>query len=191
MNQLGFIGAVINGHVNGEYLDNERYWPVLERAGDFGVPVFLHPTRPTQPVIDALHSLRPILAGVFDRFPGLQLILGHLGEFLPAAIDRAESLFSNQALGLSIPVKQTFEDRFWIGVSSRLNTYLPFASALHAIGIDWMLFTADLSVQTVPARRGLPQRPSLAQAREREDRIPQRRTAPAPRQRRLTRSPTA
>lgn len=173
INQLGFVGAVINGHVSGEYLDNEKYWPVLEKAADLAVPIFLHPTRPTQRVIDALysgfsptvpdadkvteilagggwgwhadtalHSLRLITAGIFDRFPNLQIIIGHQGEFLPAAIDRAQLLFDatyREGMG----VKQTFEEHFWIGVSSGLNTYPPFAAALHAVGTDRMLFSAD------------------------------------------------
>src|SRR5271157_5836051 len=104
-----FKGAVINGHVRGRYLDDKFFWPILERAEALRVPIYLHPTRPPQPVIDAsysgnfspevtallaasawgwhietaIHILRLILSGAFDKYPDLQLIIGHLGEALP------------------------------------------------------------------------------------------------------------
>lgn len=165
--QLGFVGANINGHVNGEYLDNEKFWPVLEKAAELEVPIYLHPTRPTQPVVDALysgfapkvsevlagaawgwhadtalHSLRLIIAGVFDRFPGLQLIIGHQGEFLPAAIDRAEQVF-NEAFALDTPIRQVFDEHFWFAVSSGYNAYPPFAALVHAVGTDRIVFATD------------------------------------------------
>ena len=103
----GFVGALINGHVNGRYLDDKFFWPVFESAETLGVPIYLHPTVPPQPVIDAyyqgfapavsaklsiaglgwhidtgIHCIRLILGGVFDRFPGLQIIVGHHFEAL-------------------------------------------------------------------------------------------------------------
>ena len=49
----GFVGALINGHVNGRYLDDKFFWPVFESAETLGVPIYLHPTVPPLPVIDA------------------------------------------------------------------------------------------------------------------------------------------
>ena len=108
----GFVGANIHGHNRGRYLDDKFYWPILERAEALGVPLYLHPTMPPQAVIDAsfggfsplvtdlfagpgwgwhietaIHILRMILGGVFDRYPKLQFVIGHLGEV--AAVDDA------------------------------------------------------------------------------------------------------
>jgi len=99
---LGFKGAKISSHVKGEYLDDEKFWVIFEMAEQLGVPIYLHPRVPPPDMIkpflkykelagpmwgfsvDAgLHALRLICSGLFDRFPGLKIILGHLGEALP------------------------------------------------------------------------------------------------------------
>ena len=100
-NELGFKGVIVNSHVDGEYLDNPRFWPVFEAADAMDTPIYLHPQTPSrgmiQPLLDAglegaifgfavetgTHLLRIITAGVFDRFPRLKLVVGHLGEALP------------------------------------------------------------------------------------------------------------
>ena len=109
----GFKGAVINGHNRGRYLDNQFYWPILECAEALNVPIYLHPTPPPQPVIDvsyggfspmvtdmlaggawgwhietAVHMIRIVFGGVFDRFPKLQFVIGHMGEGLPFFFQR-------------------------------------------------------------------------------------------------------
>jgi 5-carboxyvanillate decarboxylase len=98
---LGFKGVIINSHTNGEYLDNQKFWPILEAAEALDTPIYLHPTAPPrtmiQPLLEAgldgaiygfavetgMHLLRMITAGVFDRFPQLRVVVGHLGEALP------------------------------------------------------------------------------------------------------------
>src|SRR5581483_8718768 len=111
--QDGFKGAVINGHNRGRYLDDKFYAPILECAAALDVPIYLHPTRPPQAVIDAqyggyspllnngfsgpgwgwhidtaLHIVRIVLGGVFDRHPNLQFAIGHLGEGLVGMFQR-------------------------------------------------------------------------------------------------------
>jgi len=104
--EYGFKGALINGHTRGRYLDDSFFWPILERAEALGVPIYLHPTPPPRPVIEAsytgnfvagllataawgwhvetaTHVLRLIVGGAFDRYPNLQLVVGHKGEGLP------------------------------------------------------------------------------------------------------------
>ena len=114
VDEHGLVGALINGHCRGRRLDDEFFWPILERAEGLGVPIYLHPTLPAQPVIDsvyagnyshsvtgifamaawgwhietATHVLRLILSGAFDRYPALQLIIGHMGEALPFMLPR-------------------------------------------------------------------------------------------------------
>jgi 5-carboxyvanillate decarboxylase len=99
--KLGFKGVIINSHTRDEYLDDPKFWPIFEAAEALDTPVYLHPNTPSRgligPLLDAgldgaifgfavetgMHLLRMIVAGVFDRFPGLRLVVGHLGEALP------------------------------------------------------------------------------------------------------------
>jgi uncharacterized protein len=114
-NDQAFAGALINGHQRGRYLDDKFFWPVLEAAEWLGAPIYLHPTRPPKPVIEAsfggfaplvtellagpgfgwhietaVHVLRMVLGGVFDRFPKLQIVIGHMGEGLPFFMQRVD-----------------------------------------------------------------------------------------------------
>jgi 2,3-dihydroxybenzoate decarboxylase len=99
--RLGMRAVVINSHIHGEYLDHPKFAPVLEASESMGVPIYLHPQTPPRamigPMLEAgldgaifgfgvetgMHALRMITAGVFDRFPKLQVIIGHMGEALP------------------------------------------------------------------------------------------------------------
>jgi 2,3-dihydroxybenzoate decarboxylase len=99
--KLGLNGAIFNGHVDDAYLDDPKYWAIFEACEALDMPIYLHPNEPSrgliQPMLErgldgaifgfgvdtALHALRLIVAGLFDRFPKLKLVLGHLGEALP------------------------------------------------------------------------------------------------------------
>ncbi|MFD2416738.1 amidohydrolase family protein [Amycolatopsis pigmentata] len=99
--QLGLKGVIINSHTHGEYLDDEKFWPIFEAAEALDAPIYLHPTTPPKtmigPLLEAgldgaiygfavetgMHLLRIITSGVFDRFPNLKMVVGHLGEALP------------------------------------------------------------------------------------------------------------
>ena len=99
--QLGLTGVIINSHTQGEYLSDPKFWEIFEAAEANDTPIYLHPNTPPrnmiQPFVECgldgaiygfgvetgLHALRIITAGVFDRFPKLQMILGHMGEALP------------------------------------------------------------------------------------------------------------
>jgi predicted TIM-barrel fold metal-dependent hydrolase len=105
---LGFKGALINGHTNGRYLDDCSFDVLLGRAESLGVPIYIHPTDPPPAVADiyyapfesalvptwgwpvetGTHLLRLICAGVFDRHPNLKIIVGHMGELLPFCFTR-------------------------------------------------------------------------------------------------------
>jgi predicted TIM-barrel fold metal-dependent hydrolase len=105
--QLGFKGALINGHTTGHYLDEHAFSPILERAQALDVPIYIHPTDPPQAIMDSYyrnnpamiqswgwqvetgtHLLRLISSGVFDRFPNLKIIVGHMGELVPFSLKR-------------------------------------------------------------------------------------------------------
>jgi predicted TIM-barrel fold metal-dependent hydrolase len=105
---LGFKGALINGHTNGRYLDDPLFDVLLGRAESLDVPIYIHPTDPPPavsnmyyapfepalvpswgwPVETGTHVLRLICAGVFDRHPNLKIIVGHMGELLPFCFTR-------------------------------------------------------------------------------------------------------
>lgn len=104
---LAFKGALINGHTNERYLDDECFSVVLERAQALDVPIYLHPTDPPRalanvyyrshrgmvngwgwPVETGTHLLRMMVGGVFDRHPRLKIIVGHMGELIPYCLTR-------------------------------------------------------------------------------------------------------
>ncbi len=98
---LGLKGAIVNSHTRGEYLDDPKYWAIFEAAESLNVPIYIHPGTPPPAMIGpflergldgaiygfavetGLHLLRIIVSGALDRFPGLRLVAGHLGEGLP------------------------------------------------------------------------------------------------------------
>jgi uncharacterized protein len=168
----GFKGALINGHTQGRYLDEEFFWPILERAEALGVPLYLHPTPPPQPVIQAAytgnfapevsfglatgawgwhidtatHVLRLVLSGAFDRYPGLQLVIGHMGEALPFMLPRIELAMSHpimsQVTKLARPVGAYFRDNLHYTFSG-FNWTPPFLDLLLQVGADRIMFSAD------------------------------------------------
>jgi len=99
--QLGLTGVIINSHTHGEYLSDPKFWEIFEAAEANDTPIYLHPNTPPRDMIrpflevgldgaifgfgveTGLHALRLITSGVFDRFPKLQIIIGHMGEALP------------------------------------------------------------------------------------------------------------
>jgi len=105
---LGFNGVIINSHTHDEYLDDPKFWPIFEVAEALDTPIYLHPNTPSRgligPMLEAgldgaifgfgvetgMHLLRMIVAGVFDRFPGLKFVVGHLGEALPFWLSRLD-----------------------------------------------------------------------------------------------------
>jgi predicted TIM-barrel fold metal-dependent hydrolase len=105
--QLGFKGALINGQTHGRYLDDASFSVLLERAQVLDVPIYIHPSEPPPAVTDAYyrdypvmvigwgwavdtgtHVLRMVCGGVFDRYPHLKIIIGHMGELLPYCLTR-------------------------------------------------------------------------------------------------------
>ena len=187
-----FVGALINGHVNGRFLDDKFFWPVFESAETLGVPIYLHPTVPPQPVIDAyykgfspgvsamlsiagagwhidtgIHCLRLILGGVFDRFPQLQIIVGHHFEALSWMAWRADYQFPVNESGLKRTIKEYFRENFYGGIlagdlgNQEAGTTDPswslsfnaFQSMVNVIGIDRVVFTADYPFASMKAGR--------------------------------------
>ncbi|MCE0764171.1 amidohydrolase family protein [Pseudonocardia kujensis] len=179
VNDLGFLGAMINGHVRGRYLDDEFFWPILAKAEELRVPIYLHPTMPPQEVIDASYSgnfseqvglvlaagawgwhmetgnhlLRMVLAGVFDRFPDLQVMIGHLGEALPFMLPRIEQVYDSFAdTNLERRISAYFQENVHYTFAG-FNFTSSFLNLLLQVGVDRILFSADYPYTTMAEAR--------------------------------------
>ena len=165
--ELGFKGALVNGHTEGRFLDDARFWPILERAEALDVPLYLHPAPPRSAVVDAyfagfapqvsavlatsawgwhvetgLHVLRLALAGVFDRFPRLQVVVGHLGEALPFMLARASTVLPPAATGLERTLAEYVRENVHLTTSGFFSVP-PLLNALLEVGADRILFAVD------------------------------------------------
>ncbi len=164
VSKLGFKGAMIHGHTRGSFLDERKYWTIFERAQALGVPIYLHPTLPHPDAVKAYfegyeelaragwgfavdtscHFLRIVFAGVFDAYPRLRMILGHLGEGLPFAMHRLNDHTWRSAArrGLRKTPLQYMRDNLLVTTSG--NWYEPaFLCTLLALGADNILFAID------------------------------------------------
>jgi predicted TIM-barrel fold metal-dependent hydrolase len=161
---LGFKGAMINSHTQGEFLDDKKYRPVLECAASLDVPIYLHPREPHPAVMDAYfkgfedistaawgfametctHFLRLVMAGVFDQYPKLRFILGHLGEGLPFWLDRFDdhTRFHMKHRGLKKSPRQYLTENLVVTCSGNFSTPA-FLCSVMALGIDNVLFSVD------------------------------------------------
>jgi len=165
--QLGFVGAMISGTTGGRFLDDPTFVPVLDAAAQLNVPIYLHPGPPPAPVADAyytgfphainmmlanagygwhyetsLHAMRMILAGVFDRWPGLKVILGHLGEGIAFHLPRIDDVLTPLTGHLRQPISWYFRHNFWITTSGYFHDG-PFRLARETFGDDRVIFSVD------------------------------------------------
>jgi uncharacterized protein len=187
----GFKGAVINGHIRGRYLDDKFFWPILERAETLDVPIYLHPTRPPQAVIDAsysgfapivsymlagagwgwhietaIHIIRLILGGAFDRYPRLQVVIGHMGETLPFMLHRLDVMPAAMTK-LDRPISAYLGENLHYTFSG--FNYIPtFLDLLLEVGPEQIMFSADYPFGSMAqARAFLDQLPVSAADKER------------------------
>jgi uncharacterized protein len=185
-----FKGAVINGHVAGRYLDDPFFWPILESAQSLGVPIYLHPTQPPKPVIEAsysgfspmvtdmlagpgwgwhietaVHVIRLVLGGAFDRYPKLQIVIGHLGEALPFMLRRLD-VMPVAITKLRHPVSSYLRQNVHYTISG-FNFPPSFFLLLEEVGADRIMFSADYPYSSMAgARAFLDQLPVNAEDKE-------------------------
>ncbi|MCL3817352.1 amidohydrolase family protein [Aeromicrobium wangtongii] len=169
----GFLGALTNGHITGKYLDHPEFEPVLARAQALDVPIYLHPGYPADDVFQIYYKttrseyteefqdfifsgsgygwhqevltqcIRMITYGVFDRFPHLKIIIGHMGEGLPFYYERiANDMGEPTENSLEKPFEQYFQDNFWITTSAFYQDDL-LHLLLKYISVDRVLFATD------------------------------------------------
>jgi len=163
---LGFVGLMLNGTVEGRFMDDPAFLPVFEAAARLGVPVYLHPA-PAPKVVKAayfsglpgelgnmlsiagwgwhaetgLHTLRLIVSGLFDKVPGLQLVVGHMGEGLPYALARSSGILSGPAR-LRQAVAEYFKTNIHLTTSGYF-TLSPLKCALEVVGIERLMYSVD------------------------------------------------
>lgn len=165
--ELDFRGAMIHGHTQGRFLDDEFFWPMLEAAEALDVPIYLHPTYPPKAVMDAyysglpgpfgmllstgmmgwhyetaMHTMRMVIGGVFRRFPRLQLIIGHGGESLPFFLDRSIKVLHRGAPEMSQHLRDTYRDNFYVTTAGFFYD-APMRCAMEVTPIERILFAAD------------------------------------------------
>ena len=160
--QLGFHGALINGHTNGHYLDEDQYEVFWERVADLDVPIYIHPTLAWQtpqnyqdhPELQTAiwgwasetgtHILRLLFSGLFDRFPTLQIIAGHGGESLPYFLWRFDSRFKIINFGKTLKKQPSSYIRENVAITTAgLFSTPPLRCALEELGEDRVLFSID------------------------------------------------
>lgn len=170
-----FCGAMIRGLTQDSFLDQPEFAPIIERAEKLDVPIYLHPGLPPKAVADiyysdlpnhsgmaealasygwgwhsetALHVLRLLYSGIFDKFPKLKLIIGHMGEMLPMIMARSERAFKPGNGGANQrTLIDTFHEQVHI-TTSGFFTQPPLRIALDTFGIDNIMFSVDYPFST-------------------------------------------
>lgn len=184
--ELGFVGAMVNGYTNvvdhehAAYYDEPAFGVFWQTAAELNVPVYLHP-RPALPaggrILEghpeligatwgfgtetATHILRLIFSGLFDRLPDLQLILGHLGEGLPAMLWRTQYGFDLNPFDKKIhkTLAEYFADNIHITTSGNFSDQA-LINAVLTVGADRILFAVDYPyADTAMAARWIEQAP--------------------------------
>lgn len=165
--ELGFKGAMINGTAHGRFMDEPEFEVFFATAAELDVPLYIHPTIVKKEVRDAyyynddpafaarfasagmgwhyevgVHVLRLIFAGVFDRYPNLQVITGHWGELLPYYMERVNTFFPATASPMKHDFKHYMQNNVYITPSGMFN--LPqFQFALETMGADRIMYSVD------------------------------------------------
>jgi len=169
--KLGLKGALITGNIKGDFLDDRKFWPIFETAERLDVPIYIHPKMPPADMLKPylaypglasalagfaaeaqLHAMRLILSGVFDQYPRLKIILGHMGESIPFWLWRLDSRFEEEKNSDSVSAQfykdlqrtpsRYFKENFYVTTSGMFwPPVIHFVSSV--LGADRILFAAD------------------------------------------------
>jgi 2,3-dihydroxybenzoate decarboxylase len=160
LRDLKFCCAMINGHTNGRYLDHPSLYPFWERAQALNAAIYLHPTDPIapSPALDGhkglrratwewgfetgSHALRLVFGGLFERYPGAQLVLGHLGETLPFLLWRFDSRAKLYGVKLARSPSDYIRSNIVVTTSGMCSAE-PLTCTIAALGHERVMFAAD------------------------------------------------
>jgi hypothetical protein len=164
---LKFVGAMIHGPCENRFLDHSSYDSLLAAAEELDVPIYIHPNVPVPAVQEvyysglpegadrvvgtagwgwhsevAIHILRMVMAGTFDKHPKLKMVVGHMGEMLPVMLARLDEVSAADVGHLKRKPSDTIIQQVWITTSGIFNQP-PFIAALQTFGIDRIMFSVD------------------------------------------------
>jgi 2,3-dihydroxybenzoate decarboxylase len=172
--QLKLKGAIVNSHTQGEYLDDPKFWEIFAAAEALDVPIYIHPNTPPNTMIQpfmergldgavfgfavetGLHALRLVVSGVFDTFPKLRIVLGHLGEGLPYWLFRIDfmhgaSVRANRYASqpkLARKASDYLKENFYYTTSGMAWTP-PILYVQQVMGVDRLMYAMDYPYQFV------------------------------------------
>ena len=162
---LGFKGVMLHGLANGVFLDEKRFWPIYARAEKLDLPIYMHPSLPQADVMriyyqdyakdfpmltratwgytveTATLAIRLVLSGVFEKYPKLKIILGHLGETLPFLVWRIDTTLKRPG-GKAANFRDIFCNNFYVTTSGNFSNPALLCCVME-MGIDRVLFAVD------------------------------------------------
>lgn len=179
---LKFNGFMINSHTNNEYLDNPKYWPILEAAEALDFPIYIHPRAASDlmsgPLRDygmdsamwgyglevGTHAVRIMASGTLDRFPKLKLVIGHMGEAVHFWLWRINFMNSRaQRIGRAPKTQLNMDEYFrrnFAITTSGVEDPLALEYSIKKIGVDNVMWAIDYPYQpTEPAVKFMDEAP--------------------------------
>lgn len=163
--KLKLNGLIVNSHTMGEYLDAAKFRPIFEAAEALDMPIYLHPREPAAswvaPYLDyalwfagwgfaaetGLHAMRLILSGLFDRFPKMKIVLGHMGEGIPFWLQRIDNRYLLEVkIGAVAKLPRLPSEYFlenFVITTSGVTSMPALRLSLDVLGVDRILFAAD------------------------------------------------
>ena len=164
--QHGMLGALICGQTDGKFLDDTDFAPILSKAQDLNVPIYVHPSFPPPNVVQAyyrglpgalgtilascgfgwhaeaaIHVLRLVLSGTLDQYPDLNIITGHHGQMLPIMLQRMDNLYKNLRPGRR-SVTQTIREQLYVSFAG-MYTVPNVKLAIEQFGVDHIMWSCD------------------------------------------------
>ena len=163
---LGFVGTLVNNHEKGRFYDDTFFWPVFSKCQSLDVAIYLHPTVPgpgmakgsgNYPEIVAhgldtycwgwhsetgVHILRLFASGLFDEYPRLKVIIGHMGEMLPFMLDRIIRFAKKQWPERKRDLQTVWDQNIYI-TTAGMFSIPPMACLLRACKIEHILYSVD------------------------------------------------
>ena len=166
--ELKLNGFIVNSHTNDEYLDDPKYWPILEAAEALDRCIYIHPRGPSTglagPMMDynmaaamwaygvevSTHVVRLLVSGVFDRFPRLKICIGHMGEAVHFWLWRIDFMNARaQTAGapkLELKPSEYFKRNIMITTSGQ-ESHLALDFSVKALGADNVMWAIDYPYQ--------------------------------------------
>lgn len=167
--ELNFCGALLAGQFKGHFYEEERFFPIFEKAAELDVSVSFHPA-PINPAVQdyyytspeyspfvagqfasagfgwhvdaGIHEVRLILSGIFDKLPNLKIIAGHWGEAIPSYLERLDYMLPPQTTGLRKKVSDYYKENFYVTPSGILSS-MQFEYIVKLMGADHILWAVD------------------------------------------------